>query len=112
MTVNNNAQRQQTYRDRHLREGLAKRLNIIIEPDSKWTLELLAKCYGVTQRMIIEKLLLQAELDVIRRIRREEADDDIVKSRVRDYFGGRLRLKSELFTPSLNSESQPISVTA
>ncbi|UAW64719.1 hypothetical protein KMZ15_03365 [Mycoavidus sp. HKI] len=112
MTVNNNAQRQRTYRDRHLREGLAKRLNIIIEPDSKWTLELLAKCYGVTQRMIIEKLLLQAEIDITARIIREEADYDIAKSRVRDYYGGRLRLKSELFTPSLNSDSQPISVTA
>ena len=58
-----NAERQATYRARHLSgvEGQGERLNIDISVQAKRALERLATCYGVTQRTMIERLLLEAE---------------------------------------------------
>jgi hypothetical protein len=58
-----NAQRQAAYRAKHLRsvDGTGERLNIVVGTSAKRALERLASCYGVTQRAMIEKLLIDAE---------------------------------------------------
>lgn len=58
-----NAQRQAAYRLKHLKDvdGQGERLNIIIDLHAKKALERLSSCYGVTQRAMIEKLLIDAE---------------------------------------------------
>ncbi|PKO62394.1 MAG: hypothetical protein CVU24_04270 [Betaproteobacteria bacterium HGW-Betaproteobacteria-18] len=58
-----NAQRQAAYRLKHLKDddAQAERLNIIIDLHAKKALERLSSCYGVTQRAMIEKLLIDAE---------------------------------------------------
>lgn len=58
-----NAQRQAAYRLKHLKDvdGQGERLNIIIDLHAKKALERLSSCYGVTQRAMIEKLLIEAE---------------------------------------------------
>ena len=58
-----NAQRQALYRARHLREldEMLLRLNLMIDLHAKRALERLASGYGVTQRSVLERLLLQAQ---------------------------------------------------
>lgn len=57
-----NAQRQADYRRRHLKEmdGQLARLSLLVDFHTKLALERLASCYGVTQRVMLERLLLQA----------------------------------------------------
>ncbi len=59
-----NAERQAAYRAKHL-AGLdndGSRLNLVVNDGAKRALERLASCYGVTQRAMIERLLVDAEL--------------------------------------------------
>lgn len=58
-----NAERQAAYRAKHLKDvnGTGERLNIIIDTHAKRALERLAICYAVTQRVMIERLLQDAE---------------------------------------------------
>jgi hypothetical protein len=65
-----NAQRQAAYRVRQLKSDdvLAQRLNLMIDLHAKCALERLALCYGVTQRAILETLLIQAQRAVIERL--------------------------------------------
>ena len=58
-----NAERQAAYRARHLKDvdGQGERMNLIVGAQAKRALERLAACYGVTQRGMIEKLLIDAE---------------------------------------------------
>ena len=57
-----NAQRQADYRRRHLKEmnGQLARLSLLVDFHAKCALERLASCYGVTQRVMLERLLIQA----------------------------------------------------
>lgn len=55
------AERQQAYRRRHLAEGDAERLNLVVSVQAKRQLERLARHRGVTQREILERILAQAE---------------------------------------------------
>ena len=59
-----NAQRQADYRARHLKDENAQleRLSLLVDLHAKRALERLAFCYGVTQRAMLERLLIQANL--------------------------------------------------
>jgi len=65
-----NAQRQAAYRARHLKseDVQNQRLNLMIDLHAKCALERLALCYGVTQRTLLQTLLIQAQREVIQRI--------------------------------------------
>ena len=65
-----NAQRQAAYRARHLKSAdvLDERLNLMIDLHAKCALERLALCYGVTQRALLQSLLIQAQRVVIQRL--------------------------------------------
>lgn len=65
-----NAQRQAAYRARHLKSGdvLDQRLNLVIDLHAKCALERLALCYGVTQRALLQMLLIQGERAAIGRL--------------------------------------------
>jgi hypothetical protein len=88
-----NAQRQAAYRARHLKEasGEGERLNIVIDFHAKLTLERLAACYGVTQRAMLEQLLLKAEHAMIDQL-------VTVPNGQADYYDGRLRLSQTSVT--------------
>jgi len=55
------AERQAAYRQRHLAEGDAERLNVIVSTTAKRKLERLARHRGETQRAVLEALLAEAE---------------------------------------------------
>lgn len=57
-----NAQRQADYRRRHLKDmnGRLERLSLLVDLHAKRALERLASCYGVTQKVMLERLLIQA----------------------------------------------------
>jgi hypothetical protein len=65
-----NAQRQAACRVRHLKseEVADQRLNLVIDLHAKCALERLAVCYGVTQRAVLQMLLIQAQRAVIQRL--------------------------------------------
>ena len=58
-----NAERQAAYRSRQLKEegSTGERLNLIIDLHAKRALERLSTCYQVTQRELIEHLVMQAQ---------------------------------------------------
>ena len=58
-----NAQRQADYRVRHLKDvnGQLERLSLLVDLHAKRALERLASCYGVTQRSMLQRLLMQAD---------------------------------------------------
>jgi hypothetical protein len=88
-----NAQRQAAYRAKHLQgvEGQGERLNIVISAQAKRSLERLASCYGVTQRAMIERLLLEAEHAAI------DAAVAIPNGQA-DFYAGTLLLKQDSVT--------------
>lgn len=61
------AQRQAAYRQRHLKDvdGSGERLNMIVSAAAKMQLKRLAASYGVTQRVLIERLLATAQAEVL-----------------------------------------------
>ena len=59
-----NAKRQAEYRKRHLKEGTAQRLNVILDVDAKRALELLAKRHGLSHKAMLEQLLIDAAGDL------------------------------------------------
>jgi hypothetical protein len=82
-----NAQRQAAYRAKHLKDvdAQGERLNLIIDAPAKRALERLASCYGVTQRAMVERLLLAAEHDAI--------DASMTQPNGQaDYYDGKLKL--------------------
>jgi hypothetical protein len=86
-----NAQRQADYRQRHLKseEHNLQRLGLMVDLHAKLALQRLANCYGVTQRSMLESLILQAQ--------RVAVDEAIAMSPTghADYYDGRLRLQRE-----------------
>ncbi len=87
-----NSERQRAYRARHLAEaeGGSKQLNMIIDTPSKWKLERLATCYGITQREMLERLITQAENDTLNGL--------VQRRHKNDYYNGLLRIESENVT--------------
>jgi hypothetical protein len=71
-----NAQRQAAYRVRHLKDadGLGERLNMVVSVDAKNQLQRLASCYGVTQRQLIERVLADAQREVLNKLDSERAN--------------------------------------
>ena len=59
--MTSSAERQAAYRQRHLAEGNAERLNIVLNVSAKRQLERLAQQRGTTQRAVLEALLADAE---------------------------------------------------
>lgn len=60
-----NAKRQAEYRKRHIKEGSDQRLNVILDLQAKLALERMAKHYGVTNKNVLERLLLEAQSQLI-----------------------------------------------
>ena len=56
-----NAKRQAEYRQRHMKEGSDQRLNVILGLDAKLALERMAKHNGVTNKSLLERVLLEAQ---------------------------------------------------
>ena len=56
-----NAKRQAEYRQRHIKEGSDQRLNVILGLDAKLALERMAKHDGVTNKRLLERILLEAQ---------------------------------------------------
>ena len=83
-----NAQRQADYRQRHLKseDRNLQRLGLMVDLHAKLALQRLAHCYGVTQRSMLEGLIMQAQ--------RVAVDEAIAMSSNghADYYDGRLRL--------------------
>lgn len=89
-----NAERQAAYRVRHLKakEGRGERLNLVIDLHAKHALERLSICYAVTQRAMLERILVEVEratLDGMAMVPNGHAD----------YYEGRLRLSLDGVTP-------------
>ena len=89
-----NAERQAEYRIRHLKndEGKGELLNMVIDLHAKRALERLAKCYGVTQRQMLERLALQEERSCLDKIAQ-------VPNGHSDYYEGKLRMETADVTP-------------
>ncbi len=81
------AERQAAYRERHLKDenGKGELLSLVIDLHAKRALERVAACYGVTQRAMLERLLVQAEEAALRRAGK------LPKGQA-DYYAGRLNL--------------------
>lgn len=79
-----NAQRQAQYRARQLQDiqGRGERLNTVIDVSAKYALARLAKCYGVTQREVLQRLLVQCEGATLMRLAAHP-------NRQTDYLEGR-----------------------
>ncbi len=65
-----NAQRQAEYRRRHLKDvdASCERLNLIVSTQAKQQLERLAFCFGLTQRMMLERILAGVERATVDRL--------------------------------------------
>ncbi len=92
--LSSNAQRQADYRRRHLKseDSHLQRLSLMVDQHVKFALQRLATCYGVTQRSMLEGLILQAD--------RLAVDEAIAVSPNghADYYDGRLRLQGKAVT--------------
>jgi hypothetical protein len=63
-----NARHQAAYRDRHLGQGEAARLNFVVNVPAKRSLERLARHFGITQREAFERLITGAEGRVVAKL--------------------------------------------
>jgi len=91
-----NAQRQAAYRLRHLKseDVLDQRLNLVIDLHAKCALERLALCYGITQRALLQMLLMNADHAVVERI---DAMRELPNG-VNQYYDKRLPIVLETVT--------------
>ena len=60
-----NAKRQAEYRKRHLKEGSDQRLNVILGLAAKLALERMAKLHGVSNKELLERVLLETQSQLI-----------------------------------------------
>lgn len=60
-----NAKRQALYRRRRLKEGTDQRLNVILDLSAKQALERMAQYAGVSNKDLLEQLLLKAQTELI-----------------------------------------------
>ena len=63
MMAQSNAERQAAYRARHLKDenGKGERISLLVDTHAKRALERLATRYAVTQRAMLERLIVEAE---------------------------------------------------
>lgn len=68
MTAKTNAERQAAYRKSRITAGNngdgEKRLHTYVSTETTFALSRLAKHYGVTRREILEKMILEADLEI------------------------------------------------
>ena len=83
-----NAQRQADYRARHLKDvnGKLDRVSVLVDFHAKRALERLACCYGVTQRAMLEHLVIQANYVAQREAQAQSPNGQA------EYFDGQIRL--------------------
>ncbi len=75
-----NAQRQRDYRDRHLKQineehPMLERINHMVCLSAKNSLKRLAFCYGVTQRVMLERAIGEMEQKLLSRLPNECQND-------------------------------------
>jgi hypothetical protein len=89
-----NAQRQADYRGRHLKNENAQleRLSLLVDLHAKRALERLASCYGVTQKAMMERLVIQAN-----RVAQQQAAEHSPDGHA-DYFDKRISLQWPVVT--------------
>jgi hypothetical protein len=84
-----NAQRQAAYREKHLKseDGTGERLNVVIDVHAKKALERLAVYYGVTNKTMLERLVLGVQAQLLAKF-----DGD----RQNDYYDGKLTASKKI----------------
>jgi hypothetical protein len=89
-----NAQRQAAYRARNLKDenSQLERLSLLVDLHAKRALERLASCYGVTQKAMLERLVMQAN-----RVAQQQAAESSPDGHA-DYFDKRLSLQWPVVT--------------
>lgn len=60
-----NSKRQAEYRKRHIKEGSDQRLNVILDLQAKLALERMAKLQGVSNKELLERVLLAAQSQLL-----------------------------------------------
>ncbi len=75
-----NAQRQHDYRERHLKHSgekheMLERINQMVSFSAKNSLKCLASYYGVTQRAMLEKIIAEADHELIKTLTGEQQND-------------------------------------
>ena len=63
-----NAKRQAEYRKRHIKDGSDQRLNVILELQAKLALERMAKLHEVSNKEMLERVLLAAQSQLLARM--------------------------------------------
>jgi len=89
-----NAQRQADYRARHLKDenNQLERLSLLVDLHVKRALERLACCYGVTQKAMLERLVMQANQRAQQQAAESSPDGHA------DYFDKRISLQWPVVT--------------
>lgn len=82
-----NAKRQAEYRKRHIKEGSDQRLNVILGLDAKRALDRMAKHYSVTNKNVLERLLLEAQSQLIEQMDGQQQSN---------YYDGKISTTSPL----------------
>ena len=60
-----NAKRQAEYRKRHIKEGSDQRLNVILGLDTKLALDRMARHFGVSNKELLERVLLERQSQLV-----------------------------------------------
>lgn len=60
-----NAKRQAEYRKRHIKDGSDQRLNVILDLQAKLALDRMAEHYGVSNKELLERVLLETQSKLI-----------------------------------------------
>jgi hypothetical protein len=84
-----NAQRQAAYREKHLKseDGTGERLNVVIDAQAKRALERLAKYYGVTNKSMLERLVLGVQAQLLAQFDGDQQND---------YYDGKLTAANKI----------------
>lgn len=67
-----NAKRQAEYRKRHIKEGSDQRLNVILDVKAKQALERMAQQAGVSNKELLERVLLAAQDELLAQMNDEQ----------------------------------------
>lgn len=95
-----NAQRQRDYRDRHLNQTdeehqMLERINHMVSLSAKNSLKRLASCYGITQRVVLERAIGEMENELLSRLPND---------RQNDYYDRKITLRSNDHEEPLRNE--------
>jgi hypothetical protein len=66
------AKRQAEYRKRHIKEGSDQRLNVILDLQAKLALERMAKLQGVSNKELLERVLLETQSQLLTNMNDEQ----------------------------------------